>query len=60
MPGYPKPDGYVGSGADGDIMRTGSGGRLSNNIEDPSANWTTADERNEQHLDSLSGTDPSN
>jgi hypothetical protein len=55
MPDYPKPDGYVGSGPDGNIMRTGTGGRISNNEEDPSASWDTDSRRNPADINTLPG-----
>jgi hypothetical protein len=52
--GYPKPDGYVGSGADGNMMRTGTGGRLGININS-TENLDTDSRRNPATLDTLPG-----
>ena len=52
--GYPKPKGYVGSGSDGDIIRTGTGGRLSNKTN-PDEYTGTDGRRNPQDLDTLPG-----
>lgn len=52
--GYPKPDGYVGSGSDGEIMRTGSGGRLGIN-QNSTSGIDNDSRRNPQTLDTLPG-----
>lgn len=45
MGDYPTPDGYVGSGSDGDMMRTGTTGRLA---YDPNSPFQpTSERRNE-------------
>lgn len=56
MADYPKPNGYVGSGTDGNIMRQGSGGRLSLNLCDATGDsFETDQRRNPVGLDLLPG-----
>lgn len=56
MANYPLPKGYGGgSGKDGDIVRTGTGGRLSNNLEDPKAPFDDDSRRNPSDLSTLPG-----
>lgn len=54
MADYPKPDGYVGSGPDGNMVRTGTGGRLALNLESQTDNVTDK-RRNEVDMNYLPG-----
>lgn len=55
MADYPKPDGYVGSGSDGDMVRTGTGGRKSLILDDQNQLTGANERRNEVGLDYLPG-----
>lgn len=58
MMSYPKPDGYVGTGADGTIVNQGSGGRLGVNDELNEGEFDAmgTDRCNPQGLDAFSST----
>lgn len=58
MPTYPKPDGYVGTGADGRMVNQGSGGRLglSEEMDEGRFDALGTDRCNPQGLDAFSST----
>jgi hypothetical protein len=55
---YPKPDGYVGSGADGTLLATGSAGHLGvpAELDEGRFDALNTDTCNPNSLDTYSGT----